>query len=116
MEVDVTTYNDLSVFHSEEEFSIFHKLNFTRTEEGKDWLYRFFKNPFSDAKLIVETQNIMRRILENESEWPASISNGTIMVITRFYESTLDPFPSSSNLMESLTYKFLHAPDFYRVR
>jgi hypothetical protein len=38
MEVDVTTYNDLSVFHSEEEFSIFHKLNFTRTEEGKDWL------------------------------------------------------------------------------
>ncbi len=116
MEVDVTTYHDLSVFHSEEEFSIFHKLNLTRTEEGKDWLYRFFKNPFSDAKLIVETQNIMRRILEHESEWPASISNGTIMVITRFYESTLDPFPSSSNLMESLTYKVFHAPDFSLVR
>ena len=85
MEVDVTTYNDLSVFHSEEEFSIFHKLNFTKTEEGKDWLYRFFKNPFSDAKLIVETQNIVRRILENETEWPTSISNGTIMVITRHH-------------------------------
>ena len=116
MEVDVTTYNDLSVFHSEEEFSIFHKLNFTKTEEGKDWLYRFFKNPFSDAKLIVETQNIVRRILENEAEWPTSISNGTIMVITRFYESSIDVIPSSPNLMEAITYKVFHAPDFSLVR
>jgi DNA mismatch repair ATPase MutS len=116
MEVDVTTYNDLSVFHSEEEFSIFHKLNFTKTEEGKDWLYRFFKNPFSDAKLIVETQNIVRRILENETEWPTSISNGTIMVITRFYESSIDIIPSSPNLMEAITYKVFHAPDFSLVR
>jgi DNA mismatch repair ATPase MutS len=116
MEVDVTTYNDLSVFHSEEQFSIFHKLNFTKTEEGRDWLYRFFKNPFSDAKLIVETQNIIRRVLENESGWPSSISNGTIMVITRFYESSIDPIPSSPNFMESLSYKLLHAPDFSLVR
>jgi DNA mismatch repair protein MutS len=116
MEVDVTTYNDLSVFHSEEEFSIFHKLNFTKTEEGKDWLYRFFKNPFSDARLIVETQNIVRRILENESHWPTSISNGTIMVITRFYESSIDTIPSSANYMEALSYKVLHAPDFSLVR
>src|SRR6476660_7634228 len=108
MEVDVTSYNDLSVFHSEEEFSIFHKLNFAKTEEGKDWLYRFFKNPFSDAKLIVETQNIVRGILDKESEWPTSISNGTIMVITRFYESSLDPIPASPNLMEAVSYKIFH--------
>lgn len=116
MEVDVTTYSDLSVFHSEEEFSIFHKLNFTKTEEGKEWLYRFFRNPFSDAKLIRETQSIVRRILENESEWPTSISNGTIMVITRFYESSIDTIPSTPNLMESVTYKMFHAPDFSLVR
>lgn len=116
MEVDVTTYNDLSVFHSEEEFSIFHKLNFTKTEEGKDWLYRFFKNPFSDAKLIVETQNIVRGILDKESEWPTSISNGTIMVITRFYESSLDPIPASPNLMEAVSYKIFHSPDFSLIR
>ena len=116
MEVDNTTYNDLSVFHSEEEFSIFHKLNFTKTEEGKDWLYRFFKSPFSDAKLIIETQNIVRGILDHESEWPASISNGTIMVITRFYESSIDTIPSSHNYMDALSYKVFHAPDFSLVR
>jgi DNA mismatch repair ATPase MutS len=116
MEVDNTTYNDLSVFHSEEEFSIFHKLNFTKTEEGRDWLYRFFKSPFSDARLILETQSIVTRILENEKVWPASISNGTIMVISRFYESTIDTMPSSSNYLEALSYKVFHSPDFSLVR
>lgn len=116
MEVDNTTYNDLSVFHSEEEFSIFHKLNFTKTEEGKDWLFRFFKSPFSDAKLIVETQNIIRRILQIESEWPTSISNGTIMVITRFYESSIDTIPAKPSYMEAFSYKIFHAPDFSLVR
>jgi DNA mismatch repair protein MutS len=116
MEIDSTTYNDLSVFHSEEEFSIFHKLNFTKTEEGKEWLYRFFKSPFSDARLIIETQNIITQILEKENEWPSGISNGTIMVITRFYESSIDTIPSSSNYMEALSYKVFHAPDFSLLR
>src|SRR5215212_10886622 len=116
MEVDSTTYNDLSVFHSEEEFSIFHKLNFTRTEEGKEWLYRFFKNPFSDAKLILETQNIVKQIFQNEDKWPASVSNGTIMVMTRFYESNIDTIPSSHNYIEAFQYKVFHAPDFSLLR
>src|SRR3954469_6537471 len=101
MEVDNTTYNDLSVFHSEEESSIFHKLNFTRTGEGKEWLYRFFKTPFSDVKLIRETQNIVRQILRNEKDWPMSISNGTIMVMTKFYDSNIDTIPAGHDYMNA---------------
>lgn len=116
MEVDNTTYSDLSVFHSEEEFSIFHKLNFTKTEEGKEWLHRFFRSPFSDARLILETQHIIRQIMLKEKQWPTSISNGTIMVMTRFFESAIDTIPSSHSYMEALTYKVFHAPDFSLVR
>jgi DNA mismatch repair ATPase MutS len=116
MEIDVTTYNDLSVFHSEEEFSIFHKLNFTRTNEGKEWLYRFFKTPFSDLKLIKETQLIVRKILQHQESWPMSISNGTLMVITRFYESTLDTIPASNDVVNAISYKLFHAPDFSLVK
>jgi DNA mismatch repair ATPase MutS len=116
MEIDITTYNDLSVFHSEEEFSIFHKLNFTRTNEGKEWLYRFFKTPFSDLKLIRETQLIIRKILQHEESWPMSISNGTLMVITRFYESTLDTIPGSNDVVNAMSYKIFHAPDYSLVK
>lgn len=116
MEIDITTYNDLSVFHSEEEFSIFHKLNFTRTGEGREWLYRFFKNPFSDARLIKETQDIIKLIRDKEKEWPLGISNGTIMVISRFYDSNIDTLPAAHDYVNALSYKIFHSADFSLVR
>lgn len=116
MEIDITTYNDLSVFHSEEEFSIFHKLNFTRTGEGREWLYRFFKNPFSDARLIKETQDIIKLIHDKEKEWPLGISNGTIMVISRFYDSNIDTLPAAHDYVNALSYKIFHSADFSLVR
>ena len=42
METDKTTLNDLAVFHHDEEFSIFHKLNFTRTVGGREKLRHIF--------------------------------------------------------------------------
>ena len=44
MQLDKVTFNDISIFHQEEEYSIFHKLNFTRTVGGKEWLRRFFRS------------------------------------------------------------------------
>src|SRR4051794_35750550 len=95
MDIDITTYNDLSLFHHEEEFSVFHKLNYTRTSTGKLWLEKFFNEPFSDIKKIQETQQIVSIILSHLNEWPTSITNGTIMVIERLYESPIDNIPDS---------------------
>jgi DNA mismatch repair ATPase MutS len=116
MELDNTTYNDLSIFQAEEEFSIFHRLNLTRTTEGRAWLSKFFANPFSDAKPIRETQQIVKTILENESRWPGSISNGTIMVIEKFYDSNIDLMPAGANFMNAFTYKIFHTADFSLVK
>ena len=116
MNIDQTTYNDLSIFQSEEEFSIFHRLNFTETVEGREWLLKFFSNPFSDRKQIEETQQIIRTILDHLADWPPSISNGTLMVIERFYESGIDGMPNSATLLNAFTYKAFHGPDFSLVR
>src|ERR1700674_3632148 len=96
MDIDITTYNDLSLFHQEEEFSVFHKLNFTRTTRRKFWLSSFFNAPFSDIKKIREVQQIVRQILSKLNEWPSSITNGSSMVIERPYESNIDPIPDSA--------------------
>ncbi|MFT3825555.1 MAG: DNA mismatch repair protein MutS [Chitinophagaceae bacterium] len=116
MEIDNITYSDLAIFQSEEEFSIFHKLNFTKTVEGREWLMRFFRNPFNDIKQIQDTQQIIRTILQNIDRWPASISNGTIMVMERFYDTAIDPIPSGSHVVNAATYRILHAPDFALIR
>lgn len=116
MEIDQTTFNDLSIFQNEEEFSIFHKLNFTRTLEGKQWLGKCFANPFKEVKSILETQEIQRAILQSIDAWPTSISNGTIMVMERFYDSTIDDIPRDANLLNAFTYRVFHPPDFSLVR
>lgn len=116
MDIDKTTFNDLSVFHHEEEYSIFHKLNFTRTRGGKEWLTKFFSEPFNDVKRINDTHKIIQTIIEREAEWPMEISNGTVMVIERFYETSVDNIPDYANLMNATSYRILHSPDFSLVR
>lgn len=116
MEIDITTYNDLSVFHHEEENSIFHKLNFTETLEGREWLLRFFKTPFSDKKKIEEVQQIVRLMLDNLDNWPSSITNGTLMVMARFYDTSIDTMPSQPNLVNAANYKVFHSADYSLVR
>ncbi|MFM9907825.1 MAG: MutS-related protein [Chitinophagaceae bacterium] len=116
MNIDQTTYNDLSIFQNEEEYSIFHKLNFTETVEGREWLLNFFSNPFSDLKQIEETQQIIQTVLRNNTYWPSCISNGTLMVIEKFYESNIDGMPRTASFVNALTYKAFHSPDFSLVK
>ena len=116
MDIDQTTYNDLSLFHAEEEFSVFHRLNFTRTSAGRGWLLQFFNNPFSDIARIRETQEVIKLILDKVDKWPVSISNGTIMVMERLYESSIDTIPDSAGPISAYSYRLLHTPDFSLVR
>ena len=116
MEIDNTTYEDLSLFNKEEEFSIFHKLDFTRTRGGKDVLLEYFNHPFSTPGPIRATQQILALILARMGEWPVTISNGTIMVMERFYETQIDQIPHGQNLPAALSYKVFHGPDYAVVR
>jgi DNA mismatch repair protein MutS len=116
MEIDNTTYEDLSLFNKEEEFSIFHKLDFTRTRGGKDVLLEYFNHPFSAPGPIGATQQILALLLSRMGEWPTSISNGTIMVMERFYETQIDDIPHGQNLPAALGYKIFHGPDYSMVR
>jgi DNA mismatch repair ATPase MutS len=116
MEIDNTTYEDLSLFNKEEEFSIFHKLDFTRTRGGKDVLLEYFNHPFSTPGPIRATQQILGLILDKMGEWPTTISNGTIMVMERFYETQIDDIPHGQNLPAALSYKIFHGPDYAIVR
>src|SRR5947208_458300 len=103
MQIDKTTFNDISVFHQEEEFSIFHKLNFTRKVGRKEWLRRFFSEPHNDLKRIIGTQNIIKTILDHLDEWPVEITNGTILMIDKFLDYNLDPVPENQSPLNSFS-------------
>jgi DNA mismatch repair protein MutS len=116
MQIDSISYTDLSIFHAEEEFSVFHKLNFTRTSGGKDWLVKYFREPFHNLYQIQSTQDVLRIIKSKLDQWPDNITNGTILVIDRFLDYNLDPLPRSADNMNSYLYRLLHSPDFSLAR
>ncbi len=115
MQIDQYTYLDLSIFHPEEEYSVFHRLNFTRTFGGKDYLMRAFRQPFDSLEKIRETQRIIQLIMERLDRWPSGITNGTILVIDRFYDYQLDPLPEGANIISAYLYRILHSPDYSLV-
>ena len=112
MQIDKITFNDISIFHQEEEASIFHKLNFTKTVGGKEWLRRYFTEPHHDLKRIIGTQQIIKTLLNHIDDWPLEITNGTIIMMAKFLDYNLDPIPQNPNPVNSVTYKLLHSADY----
>lgn len=116
MDIDKISLLDLNIFHPEEEYSIFHRLNFTRTVEGKEWLRLRFQEPFHDLKSINQTQQILRLILEELDSWPEDITNGTLMVMEKFFGTQLDSIPQDSSWINAYFYKLFHSPDYAIIR
>ncbi|MBL7725886.1 MAG: DNA mismatch repair protein MutS [Chitinophagaceae bacterium] len=116
MQIDNTSFNDISIFHQEEEFSIFHKLNFTRTVGGREWLRKFFSEPHNDLKKIIGTQKVIRTFMEHVQDWPSEITNGTVLVVDKFLDYPLDPISEAPASFNNLLYKWLHNADYSMVK
>jgi DNA mismatch repair ATPase MutS len=116
MQIDKTTYNDISVFSADEEFSIFHKVNFTRTSAGKEWLKHFFSDPFDDVQKILATQKVIKAFLPYVGQLPEDITNGTILVMNKFFDYDLDTPPSNPDPVKAAFYKWFHQGDYSILR
>jgi DNA mismatch repair ATPase MutS len=49
-------------------------------------------------------------------DWPADITNGTILVMDKFLDYPLDPGPASPNAASALSYRLLHAADYSMIK
>jgi DNA mismatch repair protein MutS len=116
MQIDKQSFNDISIFHQEEEFSIFHKLNFTRTVGGKEWLKKFFSEPHDSIEKIIGTQRIIRTFMEHVKDWPTGITNGTVLMMDKFLDYSLDPINENPASFNNMLYKWLHSEDYSMVK
>jgi DNA mismatch repair protein MutS len=116
METDKTTLLDLSIFQHEEEFSIFHKLNLTRTVGGREKFKSILNKSLSDLASIRDVQKTLQLILEKKEHWPLYISNGSVLMIHKFYESIIDQIPPRPTASSAYFYKIFHAPDYSLVK
>ena len=116
MEIDKTTLTDLSILNADEEFSVFNKLNFCQTVGGREKLFDNFSNPLRTIEAIEGIQKTLKLILQKQQYWPKQISNGSVMVIEKFYQSTVDEIPSGPSAFAAFNYKLFHGPDFSLVK
>ncbi|MFY0252447.1 DNA mismatch repair protein MutS [Chitinophaga sp. 30R24] len=115
MQLDKTSYYDLSIFNRDEEFSLFHRLDFTTTAGGREYLRQLFSNPLGDINAIGKRQKALQYILEQENNWPSIISNGTIVVVENYMEAHIEPISHTEGAglyIQSVINKTLYAPDF----
>lgn len=116
MQVDNTTLNDLSIFHKEDEHSLFQKIDHTRTIEGRLVLQQLLQHPLNNKNEILQVQEILHHIGAKLEQWPERITNGTLLVIEKFLDDNPDEIPEQPNPFKAILYKWFHPADDSMIR
>ena len=115
MRIDKTTLYDLSVFDKDDDFSLFHKIDFTNTVSGRLTLLDFFNHPFGSIEEILQVQAIIKFIGDNIQSWPSNITNGTLLVIDKYLDDNPEPIPEELNPFNSFVYKLIHPTGYSMI-
>ena len=115
MEIDKTTLQDLAVFIAEEDNSVFDHLNYTDTFRGKEQFQRNLSQTYDTAEEILQVQDAIRSTQLILKDWPPQISNGTLMVVEKYFDSRVDHPPSTASIIAANTYKLLNKHDYTLV-
>ena len=116
MEIDKTTLKDLNIFNNEDDFSIFSKINFTKTSNGQEKLKINLATPLKNIDAINGIQETLKSITCCFNQWPVEISTGTIIVIERFYEATVNSIPAVVSNYNARIYKLINSYDFSLIK
>ena len=111
MYIDKTTLSDLSVFNLQDDSSLFYLIDYTTTSEGKSELIKMLHHPLNKLDEILNVQEILKLISEKFDQWPDEISNGTLMVIEKFFNDNPDPIPEEISHVQANVYKWIHPRD-----
>ncbi len=87
MQNDRITLKDLSIFTSDGSGGVFDLLDRTTTQYGRDVLRKHIHNPPDTPGQLAATQDAVKFWAVNQQLWPSVISNGTLVMLDKFFES-----------------------------
>lgn len=85
MILDKTTLHDLSIFGSEH--SVFSLINKCTTQAGAEALKKQIQSPPATYVRLKEQQAAIAFWMQYPGKWTSQVSNGTLVMIEKFYES-----------------------------
>ena len=72
--------------------------------------------PLSAIEQIQGVQEILKFIIQKEQHWPQQITNGSVLMIEKFYAATLDEIPEKPSQAGVLSYKLFSSGDYSFVK
>lgn len=112
MEVDKTTLYDLNIFDREGVHAIFERINYTLTTNGEAQLRSFLTHPLNSLTNINNVQETIQCILTALDSWPTNISNGTLMVVEKYYDTPVQIITGQVSNYKAILYKITNGPDY----
>lgn len=84
---DKTTLRDLSIFPVDGGNGVFALINRTTTQAGADALRKHVLQPPATYEHLCQVQAAVKFWAEHLKEWPTEISNGTLVMLDKFFDS-----------------------------
>lgn len=87
MQGDKTTLKDLSIFSANAAESVFGLLDHTVTHAGREALKKHVLHPPDSLDRLIQIQAVIKYWYNHPQNWPDSISNGTLVMLEKFFET-----------------------------
>ena len=117
MQVDKITLKDIGLFDNEESAGLISHLNFCKSNGGKMQLDHFLSSPLSSISSIEQRQNAIAYFITNIHFVEAlKITNGTTLVIEKFFDTGFKRIPTQISLPAAYWYQFISASDYSLLR
>lgn len=117
MILDKTTLHDLSFLQGEQ--SVFALINKCTTQHGSDVLRKIIQAPPANYEALMQQQDAVKFLMQQQQYWTSRISNGTLVMIEKYYESS-EGFAGKSNsigiFMNSIMQKLFNRNAYSFVR
>ena len=113
MQVDKITLQDIGLFDTEGSNGLITHLNFCKTNGGKEKLDQFILSPLASINSIEQRQNAIALFIQ-EIDFVRSmgITNGSTLVIEKFFETSFKNIPVQISLPGAYWYRYLQASDY----
>ncbi|HYC30028.1 MAG TPA: hypothetical protein VEB42_14445, partial [Chitinophagaceae bacterium] len=84
---DAITFKDLSIFPSGNSGGVVGLIDRTTTTAGREMLYKHVRKPPATYEELQELQDTIKYWADHPQYWPSVITNGTLVMLEKFFES-----------------------------
>jgi DNA mismatch repair protein MutS len=117
MQVDKITLQDIGLFDNEDHVGLANHLNFCKSNGGQVYLNSYLHNPLSNLTAIEDRQKALTVFIDAMMKLDEmKISNGTCLIIEKFFETSFKNIPVQISLPGAYWYQFWNKADYSLIK